>query len=71
MKALKWTYKEPETPTIGKLYQVAQELFESLERNPDATSIGTGGFYAYRRGDDIGLRFVVEDVDSSWFEEEQ
>lgn len=68
MKALKWTYGEKETPSIGKLYQVAQELFENLERNPDATSVGTGGFYVYRCGDDIGLKFVVEDVSSDWFE---
>jgi hypothetical protein len=59
MKALNWTWHDTDgVPSIGDLRRQARELLkELLKRN--RYCVGTGGLFAYRFADTVGLRFEV------------
>jgi len=60
MKALNWTWHDTDgVPTIGDLRRQARELLQELLRNDKYHITGTGGLYAYRIADTVGLRFEV------------
>jgi len=60
MKALDWTWHgSVESPSIGDLRRMARGLLQELLRNDKYHSTGTGGLYAYRMADTVGLRFEV------------
>jgi hypothetical protein len=60
MKALDWTwYGSVESPSIGDLRRQARELLQELLRNDNYHLTGTGGLFAYRIADTVGLRFEV------------
>ncbi len=60
MKALEWTWHgSVESPSIGDLRRMARELLQELLRNDKYHLTGTGGLYAYRIADTVGLRFEV------------
>lgn len=60
MKALNWTWHDTDdVPTIGDLRRQARELLQELFRNDRYHLTGTGGLFAYRIADTVGLRFEV------------
>lgn len=61
MKALDWKWSgcEVDIPSIGDLRRMARELLQELLRNDKYHITGTGGLYAYRIADTVGLRFEV------------
>jgi hypothetical protein len=59
MKALEWTwYGSDGVPTIGDLRRTARELLQELIKH-NYHCVGTGGLFAYRIADTVGLRFEV------------
>jgi hypothetical protein len=59
MKALNWTWHDTDgVPTIGDLRRQARELLQDLLRH-NHYCVGTGGLFAYRIADTVGLRFEV------------
>jgi hypothetical protein len=60
MKALDWKWSGCDgIPSIGDLRRMARELLQELLRNDKYHLTGTGGLYAYRIADTVGLRFEV------------
>lgn len=60
MVALEWTWHgSVESPSIGDLRRMARGLLQELLRNDKYHITGTGGLYAYRIADTVGLRFEV------------
>lgn len=60
MKALEWTWHgSVESPSIGDLRRAARGLLQELLRNDSYHLTGTGGLFAYRIADTVGLRFEV------------
>ena len=60
MKVLEWTwYGSDGVPSIGDLRRQARELLQELLRNDRYHLTGTGGLFAYRMADTVGLRFEV------------
>lgn len=61
MEALDWTwYFEAEIPSIKMLRECARKHLMELVKHPHYSLSASGGFEAYRDGDRIGLRFIVE-----------
>jgi hypothetical protein len=59
MKALNWTWVDTDgVPTIGDLRRQARELLQDLLKH-NHHCVGTGGLFAYRIADTVGLRFEV------------
>lgn len=59
MKALEWTWHDTDgVPTIGDLRRQARELLQDLLKH-NHHCVGTGGLFAYRMADTVGLRFEV------------
>jgi len=59
MKALDWTWHgSVESPTIGDLRRMARGLLQELLKH-NHYCVGTGGLFAYRMADTVGLRFEV------------
>ena len=59
MKALDWTwYGSDDVPSIGDLRRQARELLQELLKH-NRYCVGTGGLFAYRLADTVGLRFEV------------
>ena len=59
MKALDWTwYGSDGVPSIGDLRRAARELLQELLKH-NHYCVGTGGLFAYRMADTVGLRFEV------------
>lgn len=59
MKALDWTwYGSDGVPSIGDLRRQARELLQELLKH-NRYCVGTGGLFAYRMADTVGLRFEV------------
>lgn len=60
MKALDWKWSGcDDVPSIGDLRRQARELLQELLRNDHYHLTGTGGLFAYRIADTVGLRFEV------------
>jgi hypothetical protein len=60
MKALDWKWSGVDgVPSIGDLRRMARELLQELLRNDRYHLTGTGGLFAYRIADTVGLRFEV------------
>ena len=59
MKALEWTWHgSVESPSIGDLRRMARGLLQELLKDNNQC-VGTGGLFAYRIADTVGLRFEV------------
>ena len=59
MKALNWTWHDTDgVPTIGDLRRQARTLLQELLKH-NYYCTGTGGLFAYRIADTVGLRFEV------------
>lgn len=59
MVALNWEWHSIDgVPTVGDLRRKARELLNDLKNSKNVV-VGTGGFYAYRDGAFMGLRFEV------------
>jgi hypothetical protein len=63
MKALDWKWSGCDgVPSIGDLRRQARELLQELLKH-DYHLTGTGGLFAYRMADTVGLRFEVTSYD--------
>ena len=59
MKALNWTwYGSDSVPSIGDLRRQSRQLLQELLKH-NHYCVGTGGLFAYRMADTVGLRFEV------------
>lgn len=63
MRAMGWVWfinDERRVPTIGELYQKAEELL--IDAAQSGGVLGSGGFSAYCEDGEAGLRFVVTEA---------
>lgn len=61
MHLTKWSWVGIGVPTPEALKNKARELLQELLDNTESQTISTGGLEAYRHGEVIGLRFVLEE----------
>lgn len=62
MEALDWTWYDSGVPRIAELRKTARRLLRDVAEVDGDITMGTGGFQAQKRYDNIGLFFYIDNV---------